>query len=162
MQLIIASSTLPAEHNSTVHSTASSISVNRLPHINRGVSSWINDYVVQRSIYPERMFKRRFAVPRALYYYIKDYFLGTAQYIWEQRSNGYGKVGPPTDSKLLVCFCLLSTGYSIDSFDDAARMSETPISNYFVLFIIRPIRLNGPTFLNRTPTNTEMSQIDQR
>lgn len=134
----------------------------RGPNVRRGHSSWIRDYVDNDPIYPEHFLVRRFGVTRDMFHYIHNYFVRTYPEFWGTRTNGLGRIGHPSQVKILVCLRILVTSGSYDSFDDQARMSSTSIRDYFQSFVKIMVTDFGPLFLNRPMTNEELDNVSEQ
>lgn len=128
----------------------------------RGQSNWIRDYIDRNPTYPDYVFQRCFTVPRSIYFHIRNDFLRQFPDTWITRRAGFGKLGHPTDIKLLVCFRILATGAALDLFDDVTYMSEASIRYYFRQFVIHLMNLYGFMFFNRRPTASELDTVSSQ
>lgn len=128
----------------------------------RGECNWIKDYIGPNSTYPCYLFRRRFSIPKVMYEKLKQDLLQFNNDVWKTRKNGFGKVGIPTDVKILACLRVLSTGCSYDSLDDVVYMSEQRVKDYFVHFCEDVVSMYGTKFINRLPTMEELTDITER
>jgi hypothetical protein len=104
------------------------------PNIQRGLSSWEQDYLSCNPTYPPSMFRRAFRIPLKLYFLMRKELIGAEPRLL-QLKDGLGRLGHTTDQKLLVCFRRLANGTSYTQLDDQARMSvESPrqVTNLFL------------------------------
>lgn len=128
----------------------------------RGASTWITSYIDVNPAFPDHIFRRRFSIPRVLYFRIKDDLLRHREDYWKKRRNGIGRGGIPTDLKLLSCFRILSSGNCTDSVDDAACISEESVRIYFRQFCQDLMEVYGSRFFNRFPTSHELLDVQQK
>ena len=131
----------------------------RGPNIQRGTCSWLKDYIDRDPIYPESFLVRRFGVTREMFFFIHNHLVRNHPDLWDTRINGFGRIGHPSEVKVLLCLRILVTSGSYDSFDDQARMSESSIRDYFQSFVRIMIEDFGFIFLNRPMTNDEMDNV---
>lgn len=111
-------------------------------------------------MYSPYLFRRRFAVPKALYKKLREDLLNYNPAFWERRKCGFGKWGHTTDARLLAVLRMLSSGCPADSLDDAVYMSEQSINESFRQFCKDVIGMYSSEFLNRRPTKKEMSDVE--
>ena len=133
--------------------------VKGVKNFKRGKSTWAREYLTTDSTYPDRLLRRRFGVPRELFFRIHRDLLELRPEVWEKRRSASG-LGHPSEVKVLVCLRLLRTGDSYDMMDDGAKMSEESTRMYFRQFIRDMIEIYGGMYLNRRPTKEELKCIE--
>lgn len=136
--------------------------MSRGTNVRRGQSLWVQDYVANNPIYPEHFLVRRFGVTREMFYFIHTHFVRNYPGLWGTRVNGVGKVGHPSEVKVLVDLRILVTGGSYDSFDDQARISATSIRDYFQSFVKIMVSDFAPLFLNRPMSSDELTEVSEQ
>ncbi len=127
----------------------------------RKKSTWITDYLGTSPVYTPLLFRRRFAVPRTLFQRLRSDLLIHNPGFWKQRRRGVGALGHSTEQRLLSALRILSSGCSADSLDDGSVMSEQCVLDSIRTFCNDVISLYGPRFLNRRPTQSELSSISK-
>ncbi len=125
----------------------------------RKTSTWFMDYLGPSPVYTALLFRRRFAVPRTLFYKLRHDLLQFNPSFWEQRRRGVGALGHTTEQRLLSALRILSSGCSADSLDDGSVMSEQCVLDSIHNFCNDVIAFYGPRFLNRRPTRQELDII---
>lgn len=128
----------------------------------RKVCTWFEDYLGDSPVYPPKIFRRRFGVPRSLFYRLRDDLVAYNPAFWTQRRRGFGPLGHTPEQRILSALRILSTGCSRDNVDDGSVMSEESISLSFAQFCSDVVSIYGPSFLNRRPTKSELKEISER
>lgn len=131
-------------------------------NIERGVSSWITDYLTHDAVYPLYKFRRRFRIPRMMFRTLLKDLVDKDPDFWGVRKNAAGRVGILPEIKVLACLRVLGTGRSFDDIDDSARMGAETVRQYFRRFVQDIICIYGPAFLNRRPTVEELDGIEEK
>lgn len=90
--------------------------------IHRGPSWWIKDYLAVHSVYSLKQYPRRFAVPRSLFWKMRDDLLQRYQHIFAQKQSAFGKVEHAFEIKVLTSLRFLFTSSSYEDLDDGTRM----------------------------------------
>ncbi len=125
----------------------------------RKISTWIYDYLGPSPVYPSNLFRRRFAIPRTLFYKLKNDLIAHNPSYWPQRRRGFGPLGHTAEQRVLSALRILSTGCSYDILDDVSLMSEEAVREAFQCFCNDVIEIYGDKFLNRRPTKEELKHI---
>ena len=115
----------------------------------RGNSNWYRDYLGDNPTYPAYVFRRRFGIPRTLYYKVREDLLTFNNEEWRTKMIGNTRPGIPTDIKLLLSLKILRYGGGTDQWDDAAYMSEESGRIYLMKFCKDIIDMYGSTYLKR-------------
>ena len=131
-------------------------------NIERGKSTWEDDYLGPNPKYSRKQFRRRFRVPMCLFMRIHDDLLSAFPDRFEQRRSATGKLGHNSKMKILVALRRLGTGRSLDDLDDSCRMGVETIRKICSDFCKSVVEFYGHTFLNRRPTPREMTEVQQK
>jgi len=116
-----------------------------------------NDYFVERPLYNEEMFRRRFRMRKSLFLKIVDQ-LSSANDKFKQKRDASGKQGFSAKQKCTVAIKMLAYGGVADAQDDGIRMGESTILECVKEFVNTVITVFGPQFL-RPPNQTELQHI---
>lgn len=131
-------------------------------NIERGTSTWEEDYLGVNPKYSRHQFRRRFRVPMSLFLRIHDDLLSAFPDRFGQRMSASGKIGHSSKMKILVALRRLGTGRSLDDLDDSCRMGAETIRKICNDFCKSVVEFYGQWFLNRRPTPREMTDIQQK
>lgn len=129
-------------------------------NIRRGLSTWRRDYLEGDCVYPERLFRRRFGVPRLMFWRIHDDLVEHCPWYWGTRRVVGNRTGIDSAVKVLACLRILRTGEAYDGLDESARIGEETVRLYFRQFWQDLIEIYGKRFLNRRPTEVELGDIE--
>lgn len=104
-------------------------------NVDRGVSTWNDDYINPSSIYDDADFARRFGIPKDLFKKL-DSDLSTAfPQHWCTLTDVTGKPGIDSNVKLMSVLRVLTKGQACDILDDGARMGEETTMRYVHAFL---------------------------
>ena len=131
-------------------------------NLRRPVSTWIRDYLTTPPLYGLKTFRRRFRIPRAMFFKLHKDLVEHFPDIWATQCNAARKRGIPSQIKVLACLRKLGTARPLDDLDERAQMGSETLRQYFRKFNECLIELYGGRFLNRRPSTSELVNIERR
>lgn len=99
-------------------------------NIQRGLSSWIRDYLHDDSVYQPVLFRRRFGIRGTLFGEFEADLVKLSPSIQKHRKNAVGHTGIESEWNILGFWGLLRTGRAYEDMDDSLRMGEETLRVY--------------------------------
>ena len=93
-------------------------------NVPRGTSNWLRDYLVPNPIFPSKIFRRRFSVPRTLFERGLNELRTKTPEKWETLLIIGRREGKPGAVKLLSVLRVLCYGGRMDHWDEVSYISE--------------------------------------
>lgn len=140
------------------------LTVGRQPgthNVDRGVSTWLHDYIKPTSLYHDQFFARRFGIPKALFSKLVIDLSDTFPHRWCALTDATGRIGIDTNVKVMAVLRVWTKGQACDVMDDGARMGKETVRKYVHAFLSDVREKYEPVYLNCRPTEDELSNIEQ-
>lgn len=120
-------------------------------NIDRKESTWIRDHLGPFPTYPLKSLRRRFRVPRDMFYELLKYLTLAFPNVWGVRRDAAGRRGIRPKIKLLACLQVLGTAISFNEMDDGYIMAPGTLRKCFKFFRLSTLntlfsRLFNPYF----------------
>ncbi|XP_074306457.1 uncharacterized protein LOC141641704 [Silene latifolia] len=117
----------------------------------------MNDYFVDRPLYPEAMFRRRFRMHRSLFFRIVEGVAAQESY-FQQGPDATGKLGATTIHKCIAALRMLAYGTSADSADEYLKIARSTTRKCLKHFV-RGVRKAFTEQYLRRPTMNDLQRL---
>ncbi|XP_048498311.1 uncharacterized protein LOC125496779 [Beta vulgaris subsp. vulgaris] len=117
----------------------------------------MNDYFVDRPLYTEDMFRRRFRMRRPLFFRIMNAVAAKDKF-FQQLPDATGKLGASTHQKCTAALRCLAYGSASDAVDEYIKIAESTAKECLVHFV-QGIRKAFKTEYLRRPTVTDLQRL---
>lgn len=131
-------------------------------NIDRGVCTWVEDYLSENAAHSRTDFRKTFRVPRAMFERIHDDLMQSYPKVWATRVNAAKKTGVPSLVKVLMCFRILGTGRANHDRANGARMGAETARVYFKTFCKHIVELYGDKYLNHHPSQEGLGRLEEK
>lgn len=130
-------------------------------NIRKGTSTWCNYYISDYNTYPEKLFRRLFGVPRALFWRLHTDMVAVDSEFWGKRNVVGGSKGIDSHVKVLACLRLLRTGKACYRLDDRAWMAEETLRLHLKRFTTVVLKFYVQFYMNKWPSFQELETRKQ-
>ena len=117
----------------------------------------LNDYFVDRPLYPEFMFRRRFRMRRTVFLRLVNQLAATDPY-FQQRPDAIGRLGASPLQKCTAAIRMLAYGTSADAVDEYLKIAESTTRECLNHFVEGVTREFGAEYLRR-PTIFDVQRL---
>lgn len=122
-------------------------------------SRWVEHYLGANPVFPTRVFRENFRVPRTLFVRLLADIQAHASSTWCARRDSVVRTGLAPEVKLLVCLRRLGSAVFLRELYDMEKMGKETIRSYYSTFLRHFNGVYGASYLNYRPKSGELGTI---